>query len=89
LDCDCLFLCQGLIHFAVIFLISSFSQIQTLQTQKSQKDKFILQSNDVAATYQRRLKDEQSKSSTNIIAIVIAVIIGVVLGAIFLGNIKY
>ena len=61
-------------------LKSNTEQIQNLQNQLKQKDSMIQQVNSLSSNYQKQLNEANSRSGTNIVAIVIAIIIGVVIG---------
>jgi len=57
-------------------------QIELLQTQQTQKDVLIEQSNNLASKYHNQLEVAISKKSINLLYFVIAIIIGIILGVI-------
>ncbi len=60
-------------------------QIQHLINQQSHKETLLKQSNDIVNSFQRQLREAETKSSTNIGSIIIAIIIGLILGLVW-GN---
>ena len=56
-------------------------RIQALTIQQDQKDALIRQGNSHVETYQRQLKESESKQGFGITAVIIAIIIGIIIGA--------